>query len=130
MLLVIPRSLNPRQASPRVRIRSGSGYAHRGKRRTPMEMLILCDSLVTAAAAAPTPCFSPPSPPPFDTWLRNKTGNNCENVLSRERRCARNALLCVTSRHQDGQSLNSSTWVRGAIYARSRGQYRAEKSEC
>lgn len=37
----------------------------------------------------------------------------------------------MTSRHQDGQSLNSSTSgapVR-AIYARLRGQYRAEKSE-
>lgn len=37
----------------------------------------------------------------------------------------------MTSRHQDGQSLNSSTSgapVR-AIYARPRGQYRAEKSE-
>lgn len=56
MLLVIPRRLKS-QTSERAYIYGRDRRVpHRGKRRTPMEMLILCDS---AAAAAPTPSLRP-----------------------------------------------------------------------
>lgn len=60
MLLVIPRRLKS-QTSERAYIYiyiygRDRRVPHRGKRRTPMEMLILCDS-----AAAPTPRRLPPA---------------------------------------------------------------------
>lgn len=84
MLLVIPRRLKS-QTSERAYIYI---YIRSGSARTAPWEAAYADGNANFMRFRRRSYASPPSPRP--TWLRNKAGNNCENVsLSRERqRCA------------------------------------------